>query len=200
MIKTILIAILLTTTLSYTASCRPYIPYLKTYSEKYLGEDFPYWYFIGQDYQESNCRFVISYDGVGSESPAQITWKIWKRYLKSYGIKNLRTIDSFTKAQVLIMKRLIHKANKKGYKQLWIPFQAYNGGWLVLKETKRTPLNKGILMQHDVKSYCRRKTITFKNGSTRKACDINYNYPIEIATWVAKYYSDFIKETSWHMW
>ena len=198
--KRLVIALLLTTTLAYTASCRPFTPYLKKYSELYLGKDFPYWYFIGQDYQESRCRFVISYDGIGSESPAQITWRWWSRYLRPYGIKNLRTIDNFTKAQVLIMRRLVRKAKSKGYKQLWVPFQAYNGGWLVLKEIARTPRIKGVLMQNAVKKRCRRKTITFNNGTTRKACDINYHYPIEIEVWSTRYYSDLIEKTSYMMW
>lgn len=179
-------------------SCRPYAPYLKKYSAELIAHDFPYVYLVAQVHKESNCRFVISYDGVGSESPAQITWKWWSGYLKAYGVYNLKTIPNFTKAQVLIMKRMIEKAYAAGNKKLWIPFQAYNGGWLVLKEIERSG---GSLEQSTVKKYCRRKTIRFKNGQTRSACDINYEYPVKIEKFSISIYHDMKeKTTTWEMW
>ena len=177
-------------------SCRPYVPYLKKYSQELIRKDFPYWYLVGQDYQESNCRFVISYDGVGSESPAQITWKWWKKYLKPYGIYNLRTIPNFTKAQTLIVRNLVNKAKRKGYAKLWVPFQAYNGGWLVLKELKRAKSD----VQYRAFLKCRRRMIHFKNGSSKSACEINYEYPIKIEEHVARYYEDLKRPTPWMMW
>jgi len=194
-----IVLVLLSSVVVYGASCRPYIPYLKLYSEKIIAKDFPYWYLVGQDYQESNCRFVISYDGVGSESPAQITWRVWGRTLKRYGIRNLKTTKNFTKAQVLIMNILIKKTRKKGYNKLWVPFQAYNGGWLVLKEIKRTPSHLRY-MQHEVKKRCRRRIIHFRNGQSKPACDINYEYFIQISEHTARYYSKLIKKTPWLSW
>jgi len=194
----IILSILMLLSVSYGASCRPYIPYLKLYSEQIISKDFPYWYLIGQDYQESNCRFVRSRDGVGSESPAQITWKVWGKTLKRYGIRNLKTTRNFTKSQVLIMNILIDKARNKGYNKLWVPFQAYNGGWLVLKELSRTPTRLRY-MQYEVSKRCRRKIIHFKNGQSISACKINYEYPIKISEHTARYYSDLIKETRWLM-
>lgn len=175
------------------ASCKPYAAYIEKYSKAYIAKDFPYWYLLGQDYTESNCKFIISKDGVGSESPAQITWNVWKHYLKPYGIHNLRSIDSFTKAQVLIMRRIIKHSK---YNELWISFQAYNGGWLVKKEIKRA----GTTIQPIVKQYCRRKNIRFKNGTVRNACDINYEYPHKIEDYTYKFYKSLIKETTWSMW
>jgi len=179
------------------SSCRPYLPYFKAYSNAYINKEFPYELFAGQDYQESRCRFVISYDGVGSESPAQITWRLWRGFLKPYGIYNLRTVSNFTKAQTLIMAKLIRKSRAKDYKPLWIPFQAYNGGWLVLKEIKRAG---GITYQPYVKRFCKRRTIHFRNGTSKSACDINYEYPHLIDKWTKKFYrkEDYPKE--WNLW
>lgn len=177
-------------------SCRNYASYLESYSSKIIAEDFPYWYLMGQDYQESNCRFIISNDGIGSESPAQITWRWWKNYLKPYGVYNVRTIPNFTKAQVLIMNKLIKKAQSKGYKPLWVSFQAYNGGWLVLKEIKRAGTTKHNL----VKYSCRRRVVHFGNGQSKSACDINYEYPVLIEKHTNRFYKDLIRKTNWSMW
>lgn len=175
------------------ASCKPYAQYLSKYSKAYITKDFPYWYLLGQDYQESNCRFITSTDGVGSESPAQITWRLWKHYLRPYGIHNVRSINNFTKAQVLIMRKLIKHSN---HKELWVSFQAYNGGWLVKKEIKRA----GTTVQGIVKMYCRRRIIHFNNGSTKSACDINYEYPHKIENYTYRFYKDLVKDTDWSMW
>ncbi len=183
--------------LATASSCHPYIPYYKKYSAVYIGESFPYQLFAGQAYTESHCRFVISYDGVGSESPAQITYRWWRGYLKSYGVYNVRTIPNFTKAQVLIMRSLIDKAQAKGYDQLAVAFQAYNGGWLVLKELDRCD-TKDV---KEARECCRRKIIYFKNGTSRAACDINYNYPNEIEEATNRFYGGFDDATTtWRMW
>ena len=177
-------------------SCRPYVKSLKKYSIMY-NSPVPYYYLVAQDKVESNCRFVTSYDGVGSESPAQITWKIWGRFLKPYGIYNLKTIKNFTKAQVIIMKSLYKHSVRKGYTKGWLAFQEYNGGGLVYREAKRA--NSSI--HSSVRRVCHRRVIRFKNGSRRSACNINYNYPIEIYSNLFLYYSDLIDEkTEFRLW
>jgi len=183
----------------YADSCRPLVPYLKEYSHKYISDDFPYWYLIGQGYQESRCRNVISMDGVGSQGYAQITWRVWRHFLQARGINNLNSRSNITRAHVLIMKRLIAKASNKGYNKLWVAFQAYNGGWLVLKEISRTPKHLRY-MQYEVSKRCRRKIIHFSNGQSISACKINYSYPIQIETFCAKFYSDLMENTTWVMW
>jgi hypothetical protein len=181
----------------YGASCRYTAPYFRKYSNEYLGIKFPYQLFMSQGWHESNCRIkAISDDYVGSEGIGQITWRWWKNYLKPKGVPNLKTIDNQCKAQVLIMKKLIMESNNKtGCNKLWIPFQAYNGGWLVVKELRRA-----CSCNHDeAKKECRRKIIHFKNGSSRGACDINYKYSKDIYESAKKYYN-YVETKDWRFW
>ena len=166
--------------------CLQYKPYLKYYSQQVFKKDFPYWYLLGQDKQESNCRFIISYDGIGSESPAQITWRVWKRYLKPYGVYNLRTNSNFTKAQVLIMKN----CKKQAYSShLWVSEQIYNGGSLVNKEITRARKALGIreVSHNQARRFCKRRIIHFKNGQSISACKINYDYSEKVFKYGQKY-------------
>lgn len=136
---------------------------------KYFGTDYPYHYSLGQLQQESNCRNVISRDGVGSEGPAQITYRVWKEALRKQGIYDVKSIENNLKGQAYI-NYLSHKQNP--YHDLWITYQIYNGGALVLKEIKRA----GKVDWRLAKKACSRKIIKFNNGYTESACDINYYY------------------------
>ena len=166
--------------------CLQYKPYLKYYSQQVFKKDFPYWYLLGQDKQESNCRFIISYDGIGSESPAQITWRVWKRYLKPYGVYNLRTNSNFTKAQVLIMKN----CKKQAYSShLWVAFSVYNSGHIVNKEITKARKTLGIreVPYCIAKNFCKRRMIHFNNGQVISACKIGYDYPKRVFKYGNKY-------------
>ena len=178
--------------------CLQYEPYLKYYSQQVFKKDFPYWFLVGQDKQESGCRFIISYDGVGSESPAQITWRVWRRYLKPYGIYNLRTNSNFTKAQVLIMKN----CKKQAYSShLWVSVQIYNGGSLVNKEIERARKVLGIreVSHNQARRFCRRRIIHFRNGQSISACSINYNYSEKVFKY-GKEYKEKGFNTSYKFW
>lgn len=141
---------------------------------KYFGTDYPYHYSLGQTHQESNCRNVISKDGIGSEGPAQITYRWWKDALHKQGITEIRSTANHTKAQAYI-NYAMHKDNP--HKKLWITYQMYNGGGLVLKEIKKA----GKVDWVAAKAKCSRKVIKFSNGQTESACDINYHYSKAVA-------------------
>jgi len=195
--KKVILLIITLTVIASSASCRWTASYFRKYSNKYLGISFPYQLFIAQGWAESKCRLsAISDDGVGSVGVGQITWRWWKNYLKPRGVPNLATIDRQTKAQVLIMKKLIKEAKQKTpCDRLWIPFQAYNGGWLVAKE-----VNRAESCNHDIaEMYCRRRTVWFQNGTHRNACDINYRYSEHIYRVATKWYN-YIETWDWKYW
>ena len=145
----------------------------------YLGLDYPWRYGIGQLQQESNCRNVLSRDGVGSEGYAQITWKWWGKHLAKAGIPEVRTTRNNLRAQAFIMKDAWGQARGR----LWVAYQIYNGGRLVLKEIDRA----GILCWEAAKQECRRKIITFNNGQQISACDINYDYSKKVYEYGERY-------------
>lgn len=136
---------------------------------QYFGTDFPYHYSVGQLQQESNCKNVVSLDGVGSEGPAQVTYKVWKDSLRKQGIGEVKSTKNNLRAQAFINYQA-HKQNR--YKKLWVSYQIYNGGGLVLKEIARA----GKLDWQLARNACRRKIVHFKGGYTESACDINYAY------------------------
>lgn len=135
----------------------------------YFGVDFPSEYAVGQRQQESNCRDVLSRDGVGSEGPAQITYRLWQTPLQRQGITEIRTPENHAKAQAFINRAAWRQAE---HKRLWVMFQIYNGGGLVNKEITRA----GKADWKAAYSVCKRRMITFKDGSKINACDINYDY------------------------
>lgn len=146
----------------------------------YFGVDFPYEYSVAQLQQESNCRNVISRDGVGSEGPAQITYRLWKSALVTQGISEIRTTKNHVRAQAYINKSAYNEAQ---HKKLWIMYQIYNGGGLVNKEVRLagSPDWKLAYLK------CRRKVVHFSDGSSENACDINYDYSQRIFKYSEKY-------------
>lgn len=149
--------------------CKELTHEVKIAHYQYFGTDFPYHYSVGQLQQESNCKNVISLDGVGSEGPAQVTYKVWKDALRKQGIGEVKTTKNNLRAQAYI-NYAAHKQNK--HKKLWVSYQIYNGGGLVLKEISRA----GKVDWAAAKKECRRKIVHFKGGYSESACDINYSY------------------------
>ena len=160
--------------------CIQYIQDVRTEHFRIFGIYYPYHYAVGQLEQESNCRNIVSNDGVGSLGIAQITWKVWGKYLTANGIPNLVETRNQLRAQALINKNVWGQTKPK---KLWVAFQIYNGGPLVLKEITKA----GVVQQNDyfslwaaAKDQCKRKTITFSSGQKINACDINYDYSQKI--------------------
>ncbi|WP_345993776.1 hypothetical protein [Sulfurimonas sp. HSL-1716] len=151
-----------------------------------FGVGFPYWYAIGQLKQESRCRDVISRDGVGSQGVAQITYRVWQKYLDDNDVVEIKSIENQLRAQALIMKQ----CKKQAYSShLWTAYQVYNGGPLVNKEISRARAALHVReVPHDTaRKYCKRRTITFLDGTKLNACDINYEYPEQIYKYAQQY-------------
>ena len=166
--------------------CNSYVQEARRAHYKVFGLDYPYWYAVGQLRQESNCRDVISRDGVGSQGVAQITYRWWQGFLSKKGINNISSIKNQLLAQAYIMQ----DAKIQAYSShLWVAYQVYNGGSLVNKEITRARKDLNIReIPHDIaKEYGKRKPITFNNAQKINACDINYEYSEKVYEYGQKY-------------
>jgi hypothetical protein len=167
--KTIVLLII-AMSFTYAQRCELYIQEVRKAHYSQFGLDFPYQYGVGQLQQESGCRNIISNDGVSSEGLPQITYRVWQKPLRAKGIESITAISDQLKAQAIIM----HSVYKSQY-GLWVTYQIYNGGGLVLKE-----INRAKIAQWDkAKEKCRRgqSCFTYKGITTcRSNCDINYDY------------------------
>jgi hypothetical protein len=146
----------------------------------YFGVDFPYHYAIGQLKQESACRDkVTAFDagmGVAQFMPTTVDFVSSK-----IGKFNPYNAKEAIKAQAYYMSYL-HKQNWDG--RLWLTFQAYNGGWRLLKsesiKAKTTNWQK-------MRNVCNRKVITLKNGNLLDFCFVNYDYSCKIYKYGKEY-------------
>jgi hypothetical protein len=162
--------------------CKSYTNEVRKYHSYYFGINFPWWYGVAQLQKESNCRDIISRDGVGSEGAPQITYRWWADKLAKEGVYDVKNRNNQLKAQAYINYDAYKKTKNYGRK-LWVTFQIYNGGTLVLKEIDRA----GVVDHSVARQQCKRKNITFNNGQVRNACDINYEYPIILYKYADKY-------------
>lgn len=149
--------------------CDSYTQEVRKAHFKVFGLNYPYWYGVAQLKQESNCRDVISRDGIGSQGLAQITYRWWQKYLKTKGINDIKSISNQLLAQAYIMQNASYQ---NPYKSLWINYQIYNGGNHVVKELKRANSTKW----EDGLKVCDRGYTTFSNGTKKSNCEINYDY------------------------
>jgi hypothetical protein len=161
--------------------CEAYVQEVRKAHYSQFGVDFPYQYGVGQLQQESECRNIISRDGVGSEGLPQITYRVWQKSLKANGVESINAIPDQLKAQAIIM----HSVYKSQY-GLWVTYQIYNGGGLVLKEINRAK----VVEWSKAKEQCRRgqSCFTYKGITTcRSNCDINYEYSQNIFKFGGRY-------------
>jgi len=180
MMKTIL-ALVLFFSLASADRCVNYIQDVRKAHYGVFGLDYPYQYGVAQLVQESGCRNILSLDGVGSEGLPQITYRVWQKPLKDAGIDGIKAIGDQLKAQAIIMKTLY--IPKYG---LWVTYQVYNGGGLVLKEIKRA----GSEDWAKAKEQCKRgqSCFTYKGVKTcRSNCDMSYEYSQNIFKYGKKY-------------
>ncbi len=165
--------------------CASYVQDVRKAHYGVFGVGFPYQYGVAQLIQESGCRNIISLDGVGSEGLPQITYRVWKKPLKEAGVMEIKTLGNQFKAQALIMHSLHNP--KQG---LWVTYQKYNGGGLVLKEINKA----GIEEWAKAKEQCKRgqSCFTYRGKKTcRSNCEINYEYSQNIFKY-AKNYSTIV--------
>jgi len=108
----ITIALILAVRAYSSTRCIRYSQQEKLAHYEVFGIDYPYWFGIGQIQQESGCRNILSKDGIGSEGLPQITFRVWKNYLKKYKIYSVGSVKNQIRAQALIMR----DCKKQAYK------------------------------------------------------------------------------------
>lgn len=169
--------------------CLDYVQETRVQHYKYFGVSYPYHFGVGQIKAESACRASArAFDGgMGLSQFMPLTWKEVETDL---GVKlNPYNPEHSIKAQAYYMSKL-HKSNPD--KALWLTYQAYNGGWKLLKQEKeRASKYDWFLM----KEQCKRKVIPLKSGGFLDLCEVNYNYSIKIYNY-AKVYK-VISSPSW---
>ena len=182
----VFILLFLYVTASGAERCDSYVQDVRKAHYKVFGLNYPYWYGVAQLKKESNCREVISRDGIGSQGLAQITYRWWKPFLNKKGIYHLNSRSNQLLAQAYIMQ----DAKKQSYsKSIFSWYMVYNGGNWINKEIKKARETLGIVeVSHEVaRQFCKRGNITFNNGQVINACDINYDYPIKIYKYADKW-------------
>jgi len=175
----ITIALILAVRAYSSTRCIRYSQQEKLAHYEVFGIDYPYWFGIGQIQQESGCRNILSKDGIGSEGLPQITFRVWKNYLKKYKIYSVGSVKNQIRAQALIMR----DCKKQAYSShLWVAYQSYNGGPLVNKEIKKAREATGLkeIPWCLAYRYCKRRNIVFNNEQIINACKINYLYSIKV--------------------
>ena len=178
--------LLLSTLTLWAGRCQKYIQLERVAHYAVFGVDYPYWYGVGQLKQESGCRDIISRDGVCSQGVAQITYRVWQKFLNKKGIKNLYSVGNQIHAQAYIMKN----CKKQAYSShLWVAYSVYNSGHIVNKEiTKaRKALHIREVPWNIARKFCKRRMIHFNNGQTISACKIGYDYPKKVFKYGQKY-------------
>lgn len=161
--------------------CQSFVSEVRRSCFFYWGVNFPYHYAVAQLKQESGCRENIkAFDGgqgIAQFMPAT------EKYVESLMKEEINPMESKSaiKAQAFYMRHL-HKQNWEG--KLWLTYQAYNGGWTLLKkEYQRAEIADWDLMRLE----CKRKTIVLKCGDLLNFCDVNYDYSKKIYKYGQQY-------------
>jgi len=172
---------------------------VRTSHRSILGEDYPYWYSVGQAYAESSCRWIASKDGHGSVGYFQLTPKFLDYMLRpvfpDYTVPNH---PHHFLATAYFMKTLHLRQNPTD--RLWITFQLFNGGGWVLRECRRV----GSFEWEDCKSHCLRGRVCVerRGGECKQyksACDINYNYSQKVFVYGQPFRPEGEKD-EWRFW
>jgi len=161
--------------------CQQYTRQVRISHFKQFGTKYPWWYGVAQLEEESSCRSgSVSNDGVGSVGLSQVTPSFWMPHLIKAGIPDLKTARNQIRAQAYIMR----DAHNHRYYELWVSYQIYNGGRLVLKEIDRA--GHGPCWAA-AKSVAKRKDVVFSSGQVVNAAEINYRYSKRIYQHGQKY-------------
>jgi hypothetical protein len=142
----------------------------------YFGLDYPTHFGLGQLEAESGCRDVVSKDGFGSSTPAQITYSMWNKQFAKAGL----TSAHWTTQQAYIMKQA-HDTNP--YQKLWVTYQVYNGGVWVKKEIAAA----SVVDWSKARDQCTRGYTTYKSGQKVSNCDVNYEYSVLVFKYGNRY-------------
>jgi hypothetical protein len=168
----------------------------KEATKRVISDKFPYWYNVGLAKQETKCRWLSSLDGHGSVGYFQLTPKfldpilrpLYPDYTKPYSKDHFYAFAYYLKT--------LQNSNPSG--KLFITYQRYNGGDWVLKECKRA----GAYDWYKCRQACRRGYVcVWKVRGVCKeyesACDINYNYSLNIFNYGQKYKKGLDNFTFW---
>jgi len=162
-----------------------YGDYVKKYSVRYFGVDFPYWYSLGVLKTESNCVWIRSKDGHGSIGVAQITPKWWDEELirvgyADYAINPVAHIGAFKYMLFRVYENVTEICRvPTNTKKLWITYQGHNRSIGKLNREVR----QATVCLYDVwRVYCKERDVCvwrLSDGSCRQwrnGCDINSSY------------------------
>lgn len=163
-------------------NCLKFNDIIKNASYELLGINYPYWYNISLMYVESNCKWVIGKDRHGSIGYAQIIPSLWDRYLLKY-YPEYKVKDHLHHFYAFIFILKVYKQHLEKHNlcknKLWVLYQMYNGGFLVLKECNKS----NSCEWNKCKEFCNRKIDCIyydKSNNTCKQykslCDVNYSY------------------------
>ncbi len=168
--------------------CQDYITDIRIQHWKYFGLNFPYWYGVGQAKQESNCRAnVTAFDaGMGLTQFMPATWKMVEGHIGKLDPYNP---GNSIRAQTWYMWQL-QKENWDKDKRLFLTYMFYNSG----SGTVRKEYLRSISVCHCksadyevMKSICKRRVLTLKNGNKLDLCQVGYDYPKQIYKFGQKY-------------
>ncbi|MEW6485802.1 MAG: lytic transglycosylase domain-containing protein [Pseudomonadota bacterium] len=171
--------------------CQDYVTDIRIQHTKYFGLNYPWWYGVGQARQESNCRAnVTAFDaGMGL---TQFMPRTWAGVEKDMGVK----LDPYNpehsiRAQAFYMCQL-HRQNWEG--SLWLTYQAYNGGWKLLRAEKQRACHTDWTL---MKQVCHRKVIRLKSGRSLDLCEVNYDYSKKVFRYGNQYR---LSPDNWRYW
>jgi hypothetical protein len=166
--------------------CLKLEPTIQEVTERYIAEDYPTHYNVATAERESDCKWKESTDGHGSVGYFQLTPKfldptlrpLFPDYTKPY------SKDHFY-AFAYYLNTLIKSTPAP---RLWIVYQRYNGGHLVIKECRRA----GSWEWGKCLQFCRRGMVCVREERNeckqyRNACEINYQYSLFICIHSEKY-------------
>lgn len=146
----------------------------------YWGVDYPYWYNIGQLQQESNCReSITAFDGGKGLSQFMPKTEVFVEEMLGEQL-NMYNSKHAIKAQTFYL-RYLQKQNWSG--RLWITFQAYNGGYTLLKKERD---RAGVTDWGAMYAVCKRKQLKF-NWGILDMCEVNYDYSQKVYKYGKKY-------------
>lgn len=176
-------------------NCLKILEPTKRASLEVIARDFPWWFNVGLAKTETNCSWKTSLDGHGSVGYFQLTPKfvdiylrpLYPDYTKPYDIQHFYAFAAYLK---MLLTR-----------KLWITYQRFNGGDLVLKECKRARSDRW----QDCKAQCRRKLVcVWKQGTEckqyRNACEINYSYSKKVYANGLIYKNRETETDRWRFW
>lgn len=188
-----LIATLMLGWVSYTYPadrCTAYVQDVRVQNFKYFGLDFPYWYAVGQLKAESECRAdAIAFDG--GQGLAQFMPATERDVERILGQLDMFNPKHAINANAYYMHNL-HKQNWNG--ALWLTYQAYNGGWKILK---REFAKAGSDQYACMYLVCDRRVLTLKNGQKLDLCDVNYDYSLRVYEYGQRY---SLGQDNWRYW